>query len=148
MEEQGRLVAAALKRLGVRRAVVVGHSMGFDVTTALAAQSDGLVGRLVNIDEQPSPHYGDVPLLARLGFTPVLGQAMWRLTPDFAIKDGYEQAFAPDYDLGSFGDVVVNDFRDMTYTSYDRSDAEMDAYQEARPLTARLREASLPLLVM
>jgi pimeloyl-ACP methyl ester carboxylesterase len=148
MEEQGRLVALALGRLGVRRAVVVGHSMGFDVTTALAAQAPGLVGRLVNIDEQPSPDYGDLPFVAKLGFTPVIGQAMWRLTPDFAVKDGYESAFAPGYDLGRFGDVVVDDFRAMTYTSYDRSDAEMNDYEEAKPLTARVREAALPLLVL
>jgi pimeloyl-ACP methyl ester carboxylesterase len=148
MEDQGRLVAQALQRLGVRRAIVVGHSMGFDVTTALAAESSGLAERLVNIDEQPSPGYGGLPLLARLGFTPVIGEAMWRLTPDFAIKDGYEQAFAPDYDLGSFGDQLVEDFKAMTYTSYDRSNAEMDDYQDAKPLTARLREAGVPLLVL
>lgn len=148
MEDQGRLVALALERLGVRHAVVVGHSMGFDVTTALAEQAGGRVQRLVNIDEQPSPGFGGLPLLAKLGFTPVIGEAMWRLTPDFAIKDGYEQAFAPGYDLGSFGDQVVDDFRAMTYTSYDHSDAEMDHYEEAKPLTARVREASLPLLVL
>jgi pimeloyl-ACP methyl ester carboxylesterase len=148
MEDQGRLVALALDRLGVRRAIVVGHSMGFDVTTALAEQAGGLVQRLVNIDEQPSPGYGGLPLLARLGFAPVIGEAMWRLTPDFAIKDGYEQAFAPGYDLGSFEDQVVDDFRAMTYTSYDHSSAETDDYEEAKPLTARVREASVPLLVL
>jgi pimeloyl-ACP methyl ester carboxylesterase len=148
MEEQGRLVALAMDRLHVRRAVVVGHSMGFDVSTALATRSDRLVSRLVNIDEQPSPGYGGLPLLAKLGFTPVVGEAMWRLTPNFAIEDGYESAFAPGYELGKFADQVVDDFRAMTYTSYDRSNAESEDYENAEPLDARARAAAMPLLVI
>jgi pimeloyl-ACP methyl ester carboxylesterase len=148
MEEQGRLVAQALSRLDVAGAVVVGHSMGFDVATALTTQSGASVDRLVNIDEQASPGYGGLPLIARLGFTPVIGEAMWRLSPDFAIKDGYKDAFAPDYDLGSFGDQVVHDFRAMTYTSYDRSNAESEDYENAEALDARARAAGVPLLVM
>ena len=45
MESQARLVAAALDRLGVRRADVVGHSMGGSVATALAEQRPALVDR-------------------------------------------------------------------------------------------------------
>ena len=45
MESQARLVAAALDRLGVRRAAVVGHSMGGGVATALAEQRPALVDR-------------------------------------------------------------------------------------------------------
>lgn len=148
MEEQSRLVAQALRRLDVAGAVVVGHSMGFDVATALATESSASVGRLINIDEQVSPGYGGLPLVARLGFTPVIGEAMWRLAPNFAIKDGYKDAFAPDYDLGSFGDQVVRDFRAMTYRSYDRSSAESDDYENAVPLDARAHEAAVPLLVL
>jgi pimeloyl-ACP methyl ester carboxylesterase len=148
MEEQGRLVAQALKRLGVRRAVVVGHSMGFDVATALAGASRGLVDRLVNLDEQSSPDYGSPPFLAKLGFAPVIGQALWRITPNSAVKDGYEQAFAPGYDLGKFDDQVVDDFGAMTYTSYDHSASEVDDYENAEPLAARVRRAAMPLLVL
>ena len=46
MESQARLVAAALDRLGVRRAAVVGHSMGGSVATALAEQRPALVESL------------------------------------------------------------------------------------------------------
>lgn len=148
MEDQVRLVGLAMRRLGVRGAVVVGHSMGFDVATALAAQPDGLVDRLVNIDEEPSPDYGGLPFLARLGFTPVIGETIWRITPDFTVKDAYASAFAPGYDLGAFGDRVVDDFRAMTYTSYDRSNAELEDYENAEPLDARVRAAGVPLSVM
>jgi pimeloyl-ACP methyl ester carboxylesterase len=148
MQGQGRILARALGRLRVTDAVVVGHSMGFDVATALATQSDGLVDRLVNIDEEPNPEYGGLPLLASLSFTPVIGQAMWRVTPDFAIRGGYDSAFAPGYELREFGDQVVTDFRAMTYRSYDRSNAGFEDYEDAEPLNARVRAAAVPLLVM
>jgi pimeloyl-ACP methyl ester carboxylesterase len=148
MEDQARLVAVALGQLDVRGAVVVGHSMGFDVATALAAQSSELVDRLVDIDDAPDPSFGGLPFLAKLTFVPVIGQALRRIAPDFAIEDGYQSAFAPGYDLGDFSDQVVDDYRAMTYTSYDRSTDEFDDYKEQVPLDQRVRDAAVPLLVI
>ena len=148
MEDQGRLVALALAQLHVRGAVVVGHSMGFSVATALAAESGELVDRLVDIDAGPDPSFGDLPFLAKLASAPVIGQALRRISPDFAIEDGYDSAFAPGYDVGDFSDQIVDDYRAMTYTSYDRSPAEVDDYQEAMPLDQRDRAAAVPLLVI
>ena len=74
--------------------------------------------------------------------TPVIGQAMWRLKHDSAIEDGYEQAFAPGYDLvDGFDDPdqVVDDFQAMTYTSYTDSADGADDYEDASPLDARMR---------
>jgi pimeloyl-ACP methyl ester carboxylesterase len=148
MEDQGRLVALALGKLHVRGAVVVGHSMGFSVATALAAESRDLVDRLVDIDAGPDPSFGDLPFLAKLASAPVIGQALRRISPDFAIEDGYDSAFAPGYDVGDFSDQIVDDYRAMTYTSYDRSPAEVDDYQDAMPLDQRLQAAAVPLLVI
>jgi pimeloyl-ACP methyl ester carboxylesterase len=148
MEDQGRLVALALGKLHVRGAVVVGHSLGFSVATALAAESSDLVDRLVDIDAGPDPSFGDLPFLARLASAPVIGQALRRVSPDFAIEDGYDSAFAPGYDVGNFSDQIVDDYRAMTYTSYDRSPAEVDDYQDAMPLDQRNRAAAVPLLVI
>ena len=148
MEDQARLVALALGRLNAQGAVVVGHSIGFDVATALASESSELVDRLVDIDDAPDPSFGDLPFLARLTFTPVIGQALRRIAPDFAIKDGYESAFAPGYDLGDFSDQAIDDFRAMTYTSYDRSPADSDDYGNELPLDQRVRSAAVPLLVI
>jgi pimeloyl-ACP methyl ester carboxylesterase len=151
IEDQGRLVALALGQLRVQGAVVVGHSMGFDVATALAAQSSELVDRLVNIDEEASTDQGGLPFLAKLGFAPVIGQGLWRVTPDFVVKDQYGSAFAPGFDVSSGfrnPNQVVDDFRAMTYTSYDRSNAELDDYENAEPLDARVRGAAVPLLVV
>jgi pimeloyl-ACP methyl ester carboxylesterase len=127
---------------------VVGHSMGFDVATALAAESSELVDRLVGIDSGPDPSFGGLPFLAKLASAPVIGQALRRISPDFAVEDGYESAFAPGYDLGDFSDQVVDDYRAMTYTSYDRSPAESDDYEEEVPLDQRVRTAAVPLLVI
>jgi pimeloyl-ACP methyl ester carboxylesterase len=148
MEDQGRLVALALGRLQVQGAVVVGHSMGFDVATALASESSELVDRLVNIDDAPDSSFGDLPFVARLTFTPVIGQALRRIAPDFAIEDGYEEAFAPGYDVGDFSNQTLDDYRTMTYTSYDRSAAEADDYGDELPLDERVRSAAVPLLVI
>lgn len=149
IEEQAALVAGALDGLGVEGAVVVGHSMGFAVATALATQASQLVDRVVNIGEGPSEDSCSVPFVAKLGYTPVLGEAMWRLTPSFAIEDGYGSAFAPDYDLADGfpnPDQVVDDFRAMTYTSFDEAEDATGDYVEAIPLDDRLRQMAVPLL--
>jgi pimeloyl-ACP methyl ester carboxylesterase len=149
MEEQASLVALALNKLRVEGAVVVGHSMGFDVATALAEQSSELVDRLVDVGAAPDPSFADVPFFAKLGFIPVLGEAMWRLVPDVAIREGYEELFAPGYDVpDDFGDMIVDDFRAMTYTSFDRGAAENDDFEEEQPLDVRVRTAAVPLLVI
>jgi pimeloyl-ACP methyl ester carboxylesterase len=151
MEDQGRLAALALGRLRVEGAVVIGHSMGFDVATALAAQSSELVDRLVDIDMAPDSSYGDLPLTARLGFVPVLGQALRRILPDFAVRKSYGSAFAPGYDVSSGfrnPNQVIDDYNAMTYTSYDSSAAEQDAYVDQQRLDDRVRTAAVPLLVI
>lgn len=149
IEEQAALVAGALDELGLDGAVVVGHSMGFSVAVALATQASQLVDRVVNIGEGPTDDSCSVPFGARLGYTPVLGQAMWRLTPSFAIEDGYGEAFAPDYDLAEGfpnSDQVVDDFRAMTYTSFDEAEDATGDYVGAISLDDRMRQTAVPLL--
>ncbi len=149
IDDQAGLVAGALDRLDVQGAVVVGHSLGFDVATALAARASQLVDRLVNIDEGPSSDDCSLPFLAKLTYTPVIGEALWRLTPSFAIKEGYADAFAPGYDLAdgfSNPDQVVDDFHAMTYTSYDDVPGEAGDYEDEATLDQRLRQIPVPLL--
>jgi pimeloyl-ACP methyl ester carboxylesterase len=154
MEDQAGLVGQALNELHVEGAVVVGHSLGATVATALADQSSELVDRVVDIDQAPdnSDTYSKgFPFLAKLSYVPVLGQFLNRVTPDFAIEDGYEIAFAPGYDISSGfdnSDQVVDDFNAMTYTSYDRSGDDEDAYVDRIPLNERLTQAAVPLMVI
>jgi pimeloyl-ACP methyl ester carboxylesterase len=151
MEDQAGLLAEALNQLCVEGAVVVGHSLGATVATALAEQSSELVDRVVDIDQAPDNSFGSVPFLARLGYVPVLGQLLDRITPDFAIEDGYQEAFAPGYDIDSGfdnPDQVVDDFNAMTYTSYDESASEENEYADEIPLDERLASAAVPVLLI
>ncbi len=151
MEDQAALVGQALNELHVEGAVVVGHSLGATVATALAEQSSELVDRLVDLDQAPDSSYGSLPFLAKLGYVPVLGQFLNRVTPDFAIKDGYKDVFAPGYDISSGfenSNQVVDDFKAMTYTSYDRSAADEEDYVDRIPLNQRLTRAAVPLMVI
>jgi len=149
IEEQAALVAGSLDRLGVEGAVVVGHSMGFSVAVALAAQASQLVDRVVNLGEGPSPEDCGLPFTAKLAYAPVLGEAMWRLTPDSLIADGYESAFAPGFDVESGfagGDQIVDDFRAMTYTSFSEAHDANDDFREELPLDQRISRTAVPLL--
>jgi pimeloyl-ACP methyl ester carboxylesterase len=151
MEDQAALLAEALNRLGVEGAVVVGHSLGATVAAALAEQSSELVDRVVDIDQAPDNSFGSPPFLARLGYVPVLGQLLDRITPNFAIKDAYQEAFAPGYDVDAGfdnPDQVVDDFNAMTYTSYEESSSEEDSYADEIPLDERLTSAAVPVLLI
>lgn len=152
IEDQAGLVAEALNRLGVEGAVVVGHSLGASVAAALAEESSELVDRVVDIDQAPDDSFGDdLSLVARLAYVPVLGQLMSRVTPDFLIKDGYEQAFAPGYDIDSGfenPDQVVDDLRAMTYTAFEQAADAERGYSDEIPLDERLASAAIPLLVI
>jgi pimeloyl-ACP methyl ester carboxylesterase len=146
---QAALVGAALDRLRVEGAVVVGHSIGFSVATALAEQSTQLVDRLVNIDAGPNEDACSLPALARASYLPVIGQAIWRLTPDFLVDDGYKRAFAPGYEIADGfpnPDQVVDDLRAMTFTSFRDSERENSDFVEELPLDQRLRQVPVPLL--
>ncbi|MFL5871533.1 MAG: alpha/beta fold hydrolase [Solirubrobacterales bacterium] len=143
MEDQAATVATALNQLGVQGAVIVGHSMGFSVATALASEHSELVDRLVNIDEGPRPDDCDLPFTAKLESAPVLGEALWRVTPSFLVKDGYSSAFAPGYDVPDF---AVDDYRAMTYTSFDDSASANEDYRDSESLADRLRPLAIPLL--
>lgn len=145
MESQARLVAGALDRLGVRRAAVVGHSMGGSVATALAEQRPALVESMVILDSPSKSGDAELPFTARLGFVPVLGQAIDRVVPDAMVRDGLSSAFANGFDVP---DRFVDDFRDMTYTSYDDSHRASSDYNDESGLAERLADESLPLLVI
>ncbi len=153
--QQAALVAGALNELRVEGAVVVGHSMGASVATALAEESSELVDRVVVIDEAPDTGYGGLGLLARLQYVPVLGQAMNRLadapTGDSAVKAGYEEAFAPGFDVGSGfpnPDQVVDDFDAMTYTAFKEAHDANDDFLSEQPLTERLTAAAVPVMAI
>jgi pimeloyl-ACP methyl ester carboxylesterase len=154
IEEQARGVTEALAELGVSDATVVGHSLGGTVATAVALQSPELASSVVNIDQAPDGSYGELSLVAKLGFVPIIGQAMSRAAqvgPAAFVKDGYQQVFAPGFNLASGfedPDQVVEDLRAMTYTAYTDAAGAEDDYTDEQPLDDRLAGAGIPLLVI
>lgn len=145
IENQADLVAGVLGRLGVREAEVVGHSLGGPVSIALAERSPRLVNRLVIIDSIPDLSYGDVGFIGELPFKPVLGETLWRVKPDFAVRDGLEVAFAPGF---SVPDRFVEDVKRLTYSAYKGSHDAFDDYSEEEALPQRAAATGKPVLAL
>jgi pimeloyl-ACP methyl ester carboxylesterase len=155
MDSQALLVKEALRLLKVHHATVVGHSLGGTVATDLAELSPPqLVKRLVIIDQAPENDGFEkegLPLTAKLTFLPVIGPALWKVTPDAAVKDGLGVAFAPGYDVP---DAFVEDFWRQTYDSYDKTPDAEDTFVKTASLDRRIRrmgrtrEGGLPLLAI
>jgi len=142
---QANVIAEVLAKLDVRRAEVVGHSLGGPVAIALAEQSPQLVSSLVAIDSIPDTSYGDVGLTGEVLFTPILGEALWRIKPDFTIRHGLEVAFAPGFKVP---DEFVEDVKRMTFTAYDDSHAAYDTFTGEKALPQRGAAVGLPLLAI
>ncbi|HST56094.1 MAG TPA: alpha/beta hydrolase [Solirubrobacteraceae bacterium] len=145
MEHQAELVDAALAQLGVQRALIVGHSMGGVVATALATRDRARVAGIVLIDSPNNKRAGQLPLLARMGFVPLLGQAERRLATNGMVKQGLQDAFAPGYKVPQ---QFVTDFWQMTYTSFDASHRDTEAYIQHEPLSKRLSALGVPVLAL
>ncbi len=144
MEHQAQLVDEALHLIGVRRALIVGHSMGGLVATALATRDRALTAGVALIDSPPTSTAGKLPFTARLGFVPVLGQALRStLITNGLVSKALQSAFAPGYPVPH---QFVSDFWQMTYTSYTDSDHEDNAYLKRQPLAPRLTALDLPVL--
>src|SRR5262249_36778527 len=98
--DQAAFVAEALKRLRVKGATVVGQSLGGTVGTALTEVPDHYVRRLVIIDQAPEERFSKgIGFAAEVSTAPVIGPALWQVTPDSVIKEGLGVAFAPGYEV-------------------------------------------------
>jgi pimeloyl-ACP methyl ester carboxylesterase len=144
-QNQAKVVAEALERLGVSDATVVGHSLGGSVGVALSEQSPQLVNRLTIVDMPPDNSYGDLGFIAGLAFRPVIGEALWQIKPDFSVRDGLEVAFAPGYDVP---DAFVEDVKRLTYTAYDSSPSGVDDFLDEESLDKRMKATGIPLMVL
>jgi pimeloyl-ACP methyl ester carboxylesterase len=145
MEHQARQVALALSSLGIRHAVIAGHSLGGAVATALAELKPSLIDGLILVDTAPNKDAAHLPFLARLGFVPVIGEAIRRVVTDGQVRDSLGKAFASGFKVP---DQFVKDFRRMTYSSYDSSHSAFNDYEESHPVSTRLTAVGKPLLVI
>ncbi|HTU14224.1 MAG TPA: alpha/beta hydrolase [Solirubrobacterales bacterium] len=145
VESQASLIAQVIAKLGVEKATVVGHSYGAMVATALAESSPELVAGVVVVDMGPDRSFGGLSGTANAAQWPLLGQALWRIAPDFMIKRNVAQGFAPGYDVP---DKYVEDVRAMTYPAYTDSYSASKDYSGEEPLNDRLETTGVPLLVI
>ena len=99
IDSQAKAVRSALDALGVRHAVVVGHSMGGFVALALAEKDPKHVERVVISDTPAEMSLAEMPALAGLACAPVIGQAIDRLRSvdvitDSSLQTGFADGFA------------------------------------------------------
>jgi lipase len=90
MAQHARDVAAAMRTMGLGPSIVVGHSMGAFVATALAAQDPGLVAGLVLIDGGyvPSSPAGVAP---DQGLNAALAQRIAQLRRTYPSRKDYRE---------------------------------------------------------
>ncbi len=146
IERQAALVKAVLDKLGVGRLAVVGHSMGGEVATAFTALDPSLVERLVLIDSPPKPET-TFDLMTRLGLTPVIGQALWRLRTGTMLRQALAQGFAPGFPVP---EAFVADLWQLTYTVFHNAHDDSLAYvtEEGTPERLSALDPVPPLLVI
>jgi len=145
IERQASLVKAMLDKLGVTRAVVVGHSMGGEVATAFTVANPQSVERLVLIDTPPKP--ADFDLKTRLALSPLIGQGLWRLRNDAVLRQALSQGFAPGFPVP---EKFVADLWQLTYTVFHQAHDDSIAYVTEGGSPARLSalDPLPPLLVI
>ena len=144
-DEQARRVGDALDKLGVRRATVVGHSMGGTVASALVQERPKLVRRVAVLGTSPRSGFAELPFAGRLATWPVVGELARRFAPDQVIRAGMDSAFAGDVDVP---DAFVDDLDGMTFSAYDKSRELADEFVEDQPNSERIRRSGKPLLVI
>jgi pimeloyl-ACP methyl ester carboxylesterase len=145
IENQANLVGDALGKLRVRRATIVGHSMGGTVASSLVQERPKLVRRIAVIGTSPREGFAELPLTARIGTWPVMGQLARRFVPDPLIKANLDSAFA---DGTEVPDEFVDDVDGMTYSAFKGAREEADEFVEAKAPAKRIGDTRVPLLVI
>ncbi|MFE7624648.1 alpha/beta fold hydrolase [Streptomyces sp. NPDC057509] len=137
--DQARRAGEVLDRLGVGRAVVVGHSSGGVAATALAEQRPELVSGLVLINTGPA-----LGAFIAQG-SGAAGPAQWPPS-DEQLRQFAGTGFSrPGYRVP---DTLLDEVRAMTFHTFTATMAGTRAYLEQRALPDRLAVLGVPLLVL
>jgi pimeloyl-ACP methyl ester carboxylesterase len=143
---QASRAGAALDRLGAGRAVVVGHSSGGMVATALAEQRPGQVAAIALINTGPGPDAKiPDPPLARLLSAPLAGRLLWRLKTEATIRKAARTAFTRPVEVP---DAFVAHMQAMTYWSFTATMRGYWDYLSQRSIPDRIAVLGLPVLVI
>lgn len=120
--------------------------MGGEVASAFTVANPERVERLVLIDSPPKPETS-FDLMTRLGLSPVLGQALWRLRTSEALRKALTQGFAPGFPVP---EKFVADLWQLTYAVFRNAHHDSIAYVTEKGTPARLAalDPVPPLLVI
>ena len=137
--DQARRAGAALDRLGVEHAVVVGHSSGGVVATALAERRPDLVTALALVNTGPGLGAFIAPESAATGPSqwPPTDEQLRRIASTGFNRAGYQ-----------IPEELLDDVRGMTSCSFTTTMQATRSYLEQQSLPDRLTVLGKPLLVI
>ena len=144
-EDHAKRMAEALRKLRIRRATVVGHSMGGTIAAALVQANPELVRRVAVIGTSPRDGFAELPFTGRLATWPVAGELVRRFAPDQVIRAGLDSAFSTGIDVP---DKFVDDLDGMTFSSYDKSTTLASEFVEDQANSLRIKRSGKRLLVI
>ncbi|WP_273733931.1 alpha/beta fold hydrolase [Mycolicibacterium septicum] len=138
--EQAKAVHNALVELGVRHAVLIGHSMGGAVSAELARQYPDLVERVVVSDTPAADDLVAMPLLGKMVCWPVIGPALDRFrTVDAITESSLQTGFGADYPVP---DYAHRSLERLTYAGV------CDSTEGPHPVVETLAALHKPVLVL
>ncbi|OBB13731.1 alpha/beta hydrolase [Mycolicibacterium setense] len=138
--EQAKAVRNALVQLGVRDAVLIGHSMGGAVSAELARQYPDLVERVVVSDTPGADDLVTMPLLGKMVCWPVIGPALDRFrTVDAITESSLQTGFAADYPVPAY---AHRSLERLTYAGV------CDSTEGPHPVVETLAALHKPVLVL
>ena len=141
------IVARLMRAKEAVPAIVVGHSRGGLVATALAEQFPALVDRLILVATPPTvasrltASSGSERILR----IPLLGTAIWSVLPPARLRRGLGTAFAPSRRVPQF---AVDDLAARTLREFVAESSAIDHYVDIAPLGDRLSAVSCPVDVV
>ena len=142
---QAAAVRQALDTLGVRQAILVGHSMGGVVATAVAESDPDVIERVVVSDTPADQGLTATLALANLACWPVVGPAVDRLRGlDAITQSSLQTGFAAGYPVPQ---LAHRSLERLTHTGVCQSDAG-DELNAERAVADRLAGLETPVLVV
>ncbi len=136
--DQARRAGAVLDRLGVGHAVVVGHSSGGTIATALTEQRPDLVAALTLIDTGPD-------MTAYIARDVAVAATSWADLTDDQIRQAVSDGFREGFEIPR---SLVDQFRDIDFHVFAATSQAVRAYLDERGLPERLAPLGTPLLVI
>ncbi|MGW4644793.1 alpha/beta fold hydrolase [Sphaerisporangium sp. NPDC004334] len=139
LPDQAHRVGVAMDRLGAGRVVVIGHSSGGAVATALAEQRPGLVDALALINTGPSL---DAFIASE---SAAISPSQWPPTDELIRRFASTGCSRPGYRIPQ---ELLDEVRFMTYHTLTATMQGTRDYLEQRALPDRLAPLGKPLLVI